>query len=77
MTCDHYRNIYHYRLVISDGEEVYVESLVGDRMPLYFMKHCLEFLSVVELEPYDGGIRSVGKRFQMLCCHCEEDILDA
>ena len=50
VSCDDDRNIDNDRLVFRNGEEVYVESFVCYRMPLYFMENSLEFLAVIEFE---------------------------
>lgn len=70
-----YRNIDAYRLGLIYCEEVHVETLVGYRVPLKFVKHCIEFLTIVKFEIYDVRVWSVGKSFESLCLNSEEDIL--
>lgn len=70
-----YRNIDAYRLGLVHCEEVHMETLVGDRVPLKFVKHCIELLTVVELEVYDVRVRSVCEGFESLCLNSEEDVL--
>ena len=76
VTGDNHRHVNDYRLVFGNGEEVYVKGFVGHRMPLYFVKNGEVFLSVVQFQIDDVGIRSVGDVFQILCRHGKEDVLD-
>ena len=51
-----------------------MEGLVSDRMVLYFVEDSSIFL-LSEVEVYDVSIRSVGKRFEILCTYSEKYIL--
>ena len=63
-------------LLVIDCEEVYMETLVGDGMPLQLVEHCL-ILLLTEVEVDDESLGSIGSCLKLLCVYCEDDILDA
>ena len=64
-----------YRLVLCEGDEVHVDSLVGDRMPLKLVQDGGIGLSIVKLEVHDVRLRSVGEALELLRVDGEEDIV--
>lgn len=77
MTGDAYRNCDGHWLVLSNCEEVYVESLVGYRMPLSLVKDACILLAIVEYEVDDVRVRGVGYGLEILCVNGEENVLDS
>ena len=63
------------RFLLIDCEEIYVKAGVEYRMELKLVEHCVVGLAIVEYEVDDVGLWSVGSDLELLCIHCEEDVL--
>jgi hypothetical protein len=77
MSGDVHGNLDGDGLYLIDGEEIHVEALVGDGMPLELVKDGGVSLAVVKLEVHDVGLRGVGETLEVTGVDGEEDVFHA
>ena len=68
-------NLDGYWLIFRNEEEVYVKSLVGNRMILYLVEYCITVSSIAELKVDDVRVRSVSDSLEILCIDSEKNVL--
>ena len=67
----------HYRLVLGNLEEIYVEAVVLDRMELELVYGCGVFFAVVEYDVDDVGCGVTEKSAKLFGSYCEKNVVDS
>ena len=64
-------------LLVIHCEEIYVQAVVGHRVPLKLVENCGEFLLAVQDKVDDVGLGSVGNSLEVLCVNGEKYVFYA